>query len=202
MRVIGPSSEDEMVALFLRTELASARFGHVVRAALDSERADETLVTEADLSDPAANAARRRVLGLARGYRRDEGLFGGFPDEVRWERVGLTVDDLRTIRYIDYDYWVELAGGSRLALDGARNARAGVAPFDISSEGFHAMADALAAGATAPELLIVTSGPSQPLVVLEGHVRLTAYLLRPDAVRGEVEALLGTSPALARWPLY
>jgi len=38
--------------------------------------------------------------------------------------------------------------------------------------------------------------------VLEGHVRLTAYLLRPDAVRAEVEALLGTSAAIAQWPLY
>jgi hypothetical protein len=39
-------------------------------------------------------------------------------------------------------------------------------------------------------------------VLVEGHVRLTLYALRPDAVPAEVPALLGTSSRMERWALY
>jgi hypothetical protein len=41
----------------------------------------------------------------------------------------ITPAELATVRYVDYDYWVELSGGSRLAVDAAPRIRAGVAPF-------------------------------------------------------------------------
>ena len=50
-----------------------------------------------------------------------------------------------------------------------------------------------------PEPILVTAGPDDPVVVLEGHVRVTAYALAGIAVG---EALLGTSPAMRRWALY
>lgn len=45
--------------------------------------------------------------------------------------------ELRRVRYIDHDYWVELSGGSRLAIDAAPLIRAGVAPnrVDASAAG-------------------------------------------------------------------
>jgi hypothetical protein len=202
VRVIGPSSEEEMVALFLRTELTSTRFRPSVREVLTAERADERVVVEPRLDDAGDNALRRRLLGATRGYGRDEGLFAGFPADARWERVALSRSDLGRIRYIDYDYWVELSGGSRVAADGAANARAGAAPFGVSSDGFLELADALAAGARVPELILVTAGDGHRVVVLEGHARLTAYLVRPDAVPDEVEALLGTSEAFVGWGCY
>jgi hypothetical protein len=202
VRGIGPTSEDEMVAVFLRGELSSFRFAAAIREALEAERADERVIAVPRLDDRGENAVRRRVLGATRGYGRNQWLFGGFPTDVRWERVALNADDLSGVRYIDYDYWVELSGGSRLAVDGAQNVRAGAAPFGVPSEGFFELADALAAGACMPELILVTAGEAQPLVVLEGHVRLTAYLLRPDAVPGEVEVLLGTSAAFVGWGCY
>src|SRR5688500_18850247 len=98
MRVIGKCSEDEMVAVFLRGELLSNRFGETVRAALAQAGVGEDIVMNADLDDARENALRREILGTARGFGRREGVFGGFPDEVRWERAMLAPDEVLAIR--------------------------------------------------------------------------------------------------------
>jgi hypothetical protein len=74
--------------------------------------------------------------------------------------------------------------------------------FGVPSSGFLDAADSLASAAVVPELIVVTAGVTHPLVVLEGHVRLTAYALRPELVPPELEVLLGTAPDLTRWALY
>jgi hypothetical protein len=55
MRWLRPSSEAEMVALFLRTELSSARFGDELRALLERAGLPERVVTDPDLGDVAEN---------------------------------------------------------------------------------------------------------------------------------------------------
>ena len=39
-------------------------------------------------------------------------------------------------------------------------------------------------------------------LVLEGHARLTAYAMRPEALPSELEVLLGCSPEMGHWGLY
>ena len=55
----------------------------------------------------------------ARSARARAGLFDGFPEDVSWQWMAITPAELATVRYIDYDYWVELSGGTRLAVDAA-----------------------------------------------------------------------------------
>ena len=95
---------------------------------------------------------------MTRAYGRDDGLFSGFPADAHWERVLVDDDDLEALRYIDYDDWVELSGGSRRIVDGARNAPAGVAPFGVPSDGLLEAAGALRTGHSFPEPLLVTAG--------------------------------------------
>jgi hypothetical protein len=64
------------------------------------------------------------------------------------------------------------------------------------------MAEAVAAGARFPPLILVTTEPDGDLVVLEGHARLTALLLCPDRLPPELEVLVGASPAMTRWGLW
>src|SRR5499427_9055967 len=199
MRWLRPSSEAEMVALFLRTELPAARFRDTLRALLESHGLPESVITTPDLGDDAENQARRRLLTEHRGYGTRTGLFEGFPDDVSWQWTAITPAELATVRYIDYDYWVELSGGTRLPVDAAPRIRAGVAPFGVSSDWALGMAQAFADGARFPPLILVTAGPSGGLVVLEGHVRLTAYMLRPDRLPPELEVLVGSSPGMAGW---
>jgi hypothetical protein len=125
MRRLQPSSEAEMVALFLRTELPAARSRDDLRAHLEQARLSERVVTDPDLDDDAENQARLRLLTRHRGYGTRTELFDGFPDDVRWQWMAITAAGLARVRYIDYDYWVELSGGTRLAVDAAPRIRAG-----------------------------------------------------------------------------
>jgi hypothetical protein len=49
---------------------------------------------------------------------------------------------------------------------------------------------------------VCTAGEGEPLVLLEGHVRLTAYALAGGWAPDEIGVLLGTSPRMAEWSLY
>ena len=200
MRVIRESSEDEMVAIFLRTELLSTRFDETVRGVLAQAGADEAIVLSPDLHDERENALRREVLGTARGFGRSEGLFGGFPDDVRWVRARFAPAEVLAIRFIDYDYWVELSGGSRLPTDAARRIRAGITVFGVPNDGFFAVADSFETSLPPP--LIAVGGIGPGLVLLEGHVRLTAFALRPDLLPPELELLVGQSPRVVEWALW
>jgi hypothetical protein len=202
MRVIAPSSEEEMVATFLRGELDSSRFGPALHRALERAGASTRVVRQPLLDDDRENLLRLGLLDELRAYVRREGLFGGFPDDVCWQRVAVTPEELGSVRYIRYDYWIELSGGSRLATDAARRIRAGSESFGVSNAGFRELAVELADGAAMSELIMVTAGGSSSLVVLEGHARLTALALRPDVVPPELVVLCGTSTAMTRWWLW
>src|SRR5690349_17231806 len=198
MRRLGPSSEAEMVALFLRTELPAARFRDTLRALMEHAGLPERVVSDPDLGDEAENQARLRLLTQHRGYGTRTGLFEGFPDDVCWQWMAITPAELAGVRYIDYDYWVELSGGTRLAVDAAPRIRAGVAPFGVPSGWALGMAREVASGARFPPLILVTTGPGDDLVVLEGHARLTAYMLARDRLPPELEVLVGSSPTMPR----
>ena len=191
-----------MIALFLRTELASDRWRDALRKLLDRAGLPESVIAEPDLDDPAEIRARRQLLTGHRGYDTRADYFPGFPDNVRWEWMGITPAELAAVRYIDYDYWVELSGGTRLPGDAAARIRAGVTVFGVSSDRPLSMARAVADGARFPPLILVTTGSSADLVVLEGHLRLTAFMLCRGRLPPELEVLVGSSPAMAAWDCW
>ncbi len=156
---------------------------------------------EPDTGDERQNAYRSRLLGDFRGYRRNESIFQWFPDVVSWERVILSRDELEKVRYIEYGYWVELSGGSRLALDAARRIAAGLIPEEEAG-GYWGVADAIRRGVPFPEMILVATSREDRLVVLGGHVRLTAYLLQPEGTPAELQLIAGFSPAMPGWGLY
>src|SRR5215211_4077633 len=120
MRIVGTSSEVEMVASFLVGELSSERFGPTIARILATGGQFKTLLTNPNLSDPEENEQRRQVLGDFRGYRQNRELFTGFPDEVSWQHVLLSPAELVGVLYIDYSYWTALTSGTRRPADAAR----------------------------------------------------------------------------------
>jgi hypothetical protein len=191
-----------MVALFLRGELASERFGGPVREALAAEDVPAALVTAPDLEDAKENAIRLRLLDATRAYARREGLFDGFPNGVRWDWVAFTRDELLAVRYIDWSYGLELSGQTRLPTAAAAQIRAGREAFGVSNDGFLALASELACGARWPPLIVASTSSVGDDVLVEGHVRLTAMALAPEALPNEIETLRGVSPAMASWSNY
>jgi hypothetical protein len=203
MRWLRSSSEAEMVALFLRTELPSDRWKNDLRALLGRAGLPGRVITAPDLGDDAENQARLRLLTEHRGYGTRTEIFAGFPDDVRWQWMAITPAELAEVRYVQYDYWDKLSGGSRLAVDAAARIRAGVAPFGVPNDGKLEMAQAVASGARFPPLILVTAGlGGDDLVILEGHVRLTAFMLARGQLPPELEVLVGSSPAMTRWDCW
>ena len=196
VQVLGMSSEDEMVACFLRGELSSQRFGKNLRSHLAAAGQADQLLTHSDLSDAGANFARRALLAATRGYGENRDLFENFPTQVTWARALLSADEAASVRYLDYSYWVELSGGSRRPADAAARIKAGLRTFDVSNEPFVDAAQALLRGERFPPLIVVGERPDN-LVCLEGHLRLTAYAL--IGFQTDTECLIGIAPTMGRW---
>ncbi len=198
MRLLHAISADEMIAVFLQTEVTSARFGPTVLDILRHDGRDRQIIDRPDLSAADDNAYRRQVLGAYRGYRRDADVFTGVPDDVRWYRALATRAELARVRYLDDAYWNSLSGGSRLAVDTAARIEQGVEPYGVSNEGIWSMAIALAAGVSFPELIVVGEDEHAPLMVLEGHARLTAYFLRPATVPAMLPVIVGYATGMMK----
>jgi hypothetical protein len=202
LRHIESVTEEEVIACYLRAELASDRHGPPLREAMARAGVGTRVVTVPDIADAGANTARRALLTATREYDTRRGLFEDFPCDVTWSRVGLKPRQMLAVRYIDYDYWVELSKGTRLPTDAADTIRSGRTIFGEPNQGFLDAAATLRQGVTFPELILVSTAADAPLVVLEGHLRLTAYGLVPDTLPPETTALLGLSPAMSAWDLY
>ncbi|MEU6273043.1 hypothetical protein ABZ871_11630 [Streptomyces populi] len=201
MELLLPVTLDEVVAVWLGAEIHSDRFGSIVGALLRRDGLSAALVTDPDLTDGQANAARLGLLREYRGFDQAdtslESYVGGLPvGDLAWWRVRIDAADVARVHYIDWDYWVEVTGGSRLAATFASKNLAG--PGEAV---YTALRDAFVAGVEIPEIILVDSGPGTRLVVLEGHVRATAMAMVGDSLKGRT-ALLGRGEAVAEQWFY
>jgi hypothetical protein len=173
MEILRPATEEEVLECFVRAERDSERYGETVRRLLEKHGGDV-----------------RAVLEEHRAWESRDGLFGGFPRDVEWFRARVTRDELLDVLYINWDWWLRITGGTRRPRDAAVRQQ--------PDDGDRAIAQA---AATNPPLIAVRA-PGSYLVLLEGHVRLTAYAMFPEYVPEELEIYLGESPDMAGWSEY
>ena len=163
MEYICESSENEMIALFLQTEIRSERYRDEILQALSGFGARESVILEPDIGSDGENVLRRKVLARFRGYGEDREIFEGFP---------------------------------------AVNIRNGVEIFGVSNDGFLAGAKALLDGAAFPPMILVSD--NEETIVLEGHFRLTVYMLEPVCAKDKLKVMIGytSKEKLMKWSLY
>ncbi len=202
MRTLSSIAEHQMVAAFLLAERTSPDFGPGVEHFRSRLGIPEPVIAQPDLSSVVENGQRARVLGY-RGYGRDEALFAGFPAGVAWGMAEMELRDLQNVRYLKDPEWTALTGGSRRAADAAqRLTRSGRPGAD---EKLDRLILELARGRKFPPLILVgpdAGCPTEGLTLLEGHARLTAYLLRPELVSWPLEVIVGYSPDIVRWAWF
>ncbi len=187
-----------MVAAFLRGELDSSRYGERLRGFLARDGRDHDVLRRPDLGDSDANEYRRGLLEENRAYERRDGLFGGFPRRVDWSRAVLSRDEVLDVLYINWDWWLRISDGTRRPPVAARRIRDGLVP-GCTVEEHEPLAAALRGTPPPAELIVATTPSHSPLVLVEGHFRLTAYALFPDYVPDELEVLVGVSDQMAEW---
>ena len=190
MKLLRASTEHEMILEFLRAESISVRFSERLKEAREKLGFQEEIITKADLQDALQNAQRKKLLGTFRGYGEDRELFEHFPTRfTEWNLCSFSASDLEKIRYIDYSYWNELSAGTGKPLAAAETVRKGIRIFEVSNEGFLRAAEYIRDGGTFPKLFFVTAD-YESFVIVEGHLRMTAYALVPKYF-DKVEVIVG-----------
>lgn len=198
MRVIGPSSAEELVAEFLRGELHSPSWRAKVTEAMLQAGLVPDQVEQPDLTDYIENRRRAAALGGYRGwpYR---ALFAGWPQRVTWQRTALAWDDLARVLYANCDPWIGLSGGSLRVSDAVQCLRENVrlAPEETkAAQRIAEVVETIRMGQSSRPLMLVL-GPEDghPIVLVEGHTRMTAYLVAgaPD----DLEVIYAVAPLAA-----
>jgi hypothetical protein len=199
MRDLGPASEDEVILAFLQAEIDSTRFGQYYAALLSNSGLERgSIVDRANLQSNRENAVRRKLLTAVRGYGNRTLLFRGFPQNVMWRKVAIEAEDADKLKYANYETWVQLSGGSRLVVDGAKGVDA-ILVGENANENIKAVANDLRAGKRYPALVAVESEGGF-LILVEGHTRATAYVLA--RIAQPMDVFVGSSPQMKHWAFY
>lgn len=189
MNILRASSEAEMIAEFLKAEYRSERFSEQIKEAMSALSLNESIILSADLNNADENNARKKLLGEFRGYGLNRELFERFPTEITWSLCNFVNGDLKNIRYIDYSYWNELSQGTRSPLTAAQTILNGIEIYEQSNEGFVKAAKFLKDGGKFLRTILLTSD-FEHFVIVEGHLRMTAYALVPEYFNN-VECFVG-----------
>lgn len=178
-----------MISEFLKAEYRSERFSEQIKKAMKELSLDGSIILSADLNNTNENIARKKLLGEFRGYGLNCELFENFPNEIQWSLCNFVSGDLSNIRYIDYSYWNELSKGTHSPLTAARTILEGTEIYGQSNEGFLKAAEFIKSGGKFFRPILLTSD-SEHFVIVEGHLRMTAFALVPEHFNN-IECLVG-----------
>jgi hypothetical protein len=193
---LGETKECEMILAFLRAEVDSPRRANRYMCLLTQAGFSRSmLIDNADLTNESHNLERRKLLKGVRGYPK-EALFGGFPANVRWRRVEVEPHELARLKYAKERIWLRLSDDTRSVLRCVEKMERGELPQDPAVH-IRAIQALLQTGKNFPELVAV-EGQGQDLILVEGHIRATAYV----ASKMGFNAFLGSSPKMDRWDFH
>lgn len=201
MNIIKRIDENQMILEFLKAEIDSSRFRKEIDQALNQVNADIEIITKPNLHDQTENQKRKEIFKIYRDYENQEGLFEGFPDDIKWYKAEITKAELlNEVYYIDYSYWNEITDGSRLPKDAVEKIRKDIRIYDVSNEGFINASKDFRNGKKFAKLILVSD--RNKIVVLEGHLRITVYAMNTDILPDLMSVIIGFSSNLKSWTSF
>jgi len=180
MKILRKSSEEEMLLEFLKAEYGSERFSEEIKAAMTTLGLDEKIILSPDIDSASENRQRKQLMGEFRGYGLNRELFENFPAVTSYDLCSFSGEDMEKIHYINYSYWNELSDNTRSPLTAAKNVLNGKLVFGESTEGFLRASEYLKRGGKFPVMFFITCDYER-FVIVEGHLRMTAYALAPES---------------------
>lgn len=201
MRKIKPSNENEMVYEFLKMEIASDRHKEKIETILKEMQIDRAIIIDGNIMSEQENALRTEILGRFRGYRKNRNVFNRIPSNIEWVWSESDRGDILKTIYIEYDYWNELSYYTGSPLEAAKYILAGKSVFGtMPTAEYIEIAQQLIDGRKFSPLILLTDESEKRYIILEGHVRMTAYGLVPVLFQ-DVSVLLGycDSEELNKW---
>lgn len=187
----GGASEDEMVLELLRADMHSPDWVMQYRGSKHWAHREALTDERATPADAPANRARRRLVRKGR-----PGLFRRFPPRVEWRRCELTLEELKTAKYLARcEKWERVSRQTREVGEGAKH----VSADGQTASKVRAIARRYRRGEALPALIAVRATESDPLVMLDGNHRATALAILKSP---NVEVLVGTAPQMRAWPFY
>lgn len=189
MQKVKQSTENEMVYEFLKMEMNSDRYKKKIEKILLKMNVNKSTIFNGNLMSKQENALRSKVLREFRGYR-DKEIFENFPTKIDWIWSVFDQEDITKIRYIEYSYWNELSNYTGSPLEAAKTIHSKKTVFNVSNDGFLKGAQNIKEGKKFPPLIFLTDESLSRYIILEGHLRMTAYGLVPDLFKN-VSVLLG-----------
>lgn len=174
---LGPATSNDVVLAFLQAEIHCPVRGPQILHLLRQLDYDRSLIDDANLVDAHANCARAVILGVIRGYGRDNYVFTGFPNDTTWRRVSLDLDEIGRLKYVGTPEFIALSS-TRAVAEGARNYRNN----PKTAEKVDQILAKLRGGDHFPDLVFVENAHNE-LVILEGNHRATAYVIADVAKR-------------------
>jgi hypothetical protein len=205
-----------MVLEFIKAEVDSPRFSRFYPPDLREKGATRSrLIDNPDLLDAPDNARRRELLAY-RGYGSRTELFAALPSDAIWRWERWTPAELEQMKYAqlrDTTVWMHLSADTRLVSVAVRKLRDGppdaiLARSEIADAvriRIRAIVEQIRSVAAlydrgSPMLPPIAVTDESDLVLLEGHVRVTAFALA--ATGRPLEMLVGHSPVMRRWQLF
>jgi len=174
MRYLRESSEQEMVAEFLKGEFKSPKHSARIKSLLKELSISSEYLRNPNLEDKTQNDTRSRLLSKYRGYGDKKGVFSVVPDGLTWQLQELNKTDILGLYHIGLPYWHKLSQSTNKVKVSVETVMEDEEVEGRPNQPFYKVATDIEQGAKLPPLIIVKNPKNEHLVIIEGNVRAVA----------------------------